>query len=98
MTKEQWELACKDFDDQQAELDALPKNKDDDEHVVWGHIVCVRDVDNHLDEISCLAWFSEDRVGSTTIKLTAPAGMFQLRDPIEIAFRLDERKNDKEDE
>ena len=69
----------------------------EDEHVVWAHIVCVRDVDNHLDEISCLAWFNDDNDDNTTIKITAPAGMFQLRDQIEIAFRLAKRKNDKED-
>ena len=76
----------------------LPKIIDDDEHVVWGDIVCVRDVDNHLDEIFCFAWLNPDNDDNTTIKITAPAGMFQLRDRLEIAFRLSERKNDKEDE
>tara|TARA_R100000808_G_C2145007_1_gene152775 strand:+ start:2020 stop:2262 length:243 start_codon:yes stop_codon:yes gene_type:complete len=78
--------------------EALPKNKDDDEHVVWGYIVCVRDVDDHLDEISCFAWLNPNNDDNTTIKIQAPAGMFQLRDRIEIAFRLDDRKNDKEGE
>jgi len=84
--------------DPEAFVEALPKNKDDDEHVVWAHIVCVRDADNHLDEISCFAWLNPNNDDNTTIKITAPAGMFQLRDQIEIAFRLSERKNDKEGE
>ena len=77
--------------------EALPKNKDGDEHVVWADVVCVRD-EEHLDEVSCLTWFNGDDDDSATIKITAPAGMFQLRDKLEIAFRLSERKNDKEDE
>ena len=78
--------------------EALPKNKDGDEHVIWAHVVSVRDVDNHLDEISCIAWFNDMDDDMTPIKITTPAGMFQLRDKLEIAFSLSERKNDKEDE
>ena len=63
--------------------EALPKNKDGDEHVIWGYVVSVRDVDNHLDEISCIPWFNDDM---TPIKITMPAGMFQLRDKLEISF------------
>ena len=73
----------------------------EDEHVIRADVVSVRDddtLDEKLDEVSCIAWFNGMDDDMTPIKITTPAGTFQLRDTLEIAFRLSERKNDKEDE
>ncbi len=58
------------------------------DHVTVGDVVCIRDVDEHLDEVSCLVWFNGEDDDNTTVTITTPAGMFQLRDQIEIVFCL----------
>ena len=73
-----------------------PKNKDGDEHVTVGDVVCIGDADEHLDEVSCLVWFNGEDDDTTTVTITTPAGMFQLRDQVEIVFRLAKRKNVKD--
>ena len=61
------------------------------EHVVVGDVVCIRDADEHIDEVSCLVWFNGEDDDNTTVKITTPAGMFQLRDQIDVIFRKSER-------
>ena len=67
----------------------MPSDKT--EHVSVGDVVCIRDEDEHLDEVSCLVWFNGEDDDNTVVKITTPAGMFQLRDQIEIVFRLAKR-------
>ena len=62
------------------------------EHVVVGDVVCIRDADEHIDEVSCLVWFNGEDDDVTTVKITTPAGMFQLRDQIEVIFRKSDRE------
>jgi len=67
-------------------------SSDKTEHVAVGYVVCIRDEDEHLDEVSCLVWFNDEDDDNTTFKVTTPAGMFQLRDHIEVVFRKSERR------
>ena len=70
-------------------------SSDKTEHVVVGYIVCIRDEDEHLDEVSCLVWFNGEDDDVTTVKITTPAGMFQLRDQIEVIFHKAERRKER---
>ena len=70
-------------------------SSDKTEHVVVGYIVCIRDEDEHLDEVSCLVWFNGEDDDVTTVKITTPAGMFQLRDKIVFVVSKSERKYSK---
>jgi hypothetical protein len=55
-------------------------------HRAVGEVVCVREAE-HLDEVECLVWFDGDDHDNKNVMITTPAGIFQVRDKIEVIFQ-----------
>lgn len=62
----------------------------------FGDVVCVRDEDEHLDEVEFLIWFNGENDDNTTVKIELPRGAFQLRDSVQVTFTKEPETPPKE--